>query len=179
MVDARLRGSLRLECTPPLQWPTMARGVRCSSRLSEAAKCSSSCLTSKGRCETRSSPWRVPFCFFPFLLFVVHLPSPGLCAVSRFSPPSLLQTYHKPVWLEINGHAVNVFNGQRDPAPAIRFDLRETRIMAAVRGQPRANIDTQAPVLAIVSRYFVDERTGDCCFFFQTQNESDKQEWIK
>ena len=81
------------------------------------------------------------------------------------------------MWLEINGHAVNVFNGQRDPAPAIRFDLRETRIMAAVRGLPRQTIDTTAPVLAIVSRFFVDEKTGDCCFFFQTQNENDKQEW--
>jgi hypothetical protein len=51
--------------------------------------------------------------------------------------------------------------------------------MAAVRGQPRANIDTQAPVLAVVSRYFRDEKTKDCVFFFQTQNEAEKQEWIK
>jgi hypothetical protein len=89
------------------------------------------------------------------------------------------QAYHKPVWVEINGHAINVFNGQRDPNCAIRFDLRETRLMAAVRGQPRTVIDTAAPVLAVVSRYFIDEKTGDCCFFFQTQNEAEKQEWIK
>ena len=44
------------------------------------------------------------------------------------------QAYHKPVWLEINGHAISVYNGQRDAAPAIRFDLKETRVMAAVRG---------------------------------------------
>lgn len=34
-------------------------------------------------------------------------------------------------------------------------------------------------MLAIISRYLLDEKTGDCCFFFQTQSESEKQEWIK
>jgi hypothetical protein len=115
-----------------------------------------------------------------FCFFCLSLP-PRVCCVRLRRSVVLTrlfsQAYHKPVWLEINGHAVNVFNGQRDPAPAIRFDLRETRIMAAVRGLPRPTIDTTAPVLAIVSRYFVDEKTGDCCFFFQTQNENDKQEW--
>lgn len=48
-----------------------------------------------------------------------------------------LKAHYKPVWVEINGHAVNVFNGQRDQQPAVRFDLKETRMMASVRGQPR------------------------------------------
>ncbi len=47
------------------------------------------------------------------------------------------QSHYKPVWVEINGHAINVFNGQRDQLPAVRFDLKETRMMASVRGQPR------------------------------------------
>ncbi len=47
------------------------------------------------------------------------------------------QAHYKPVWMEINGHAINVFNGQRDQQPAVRFDLKETRLMASVRGLPR------------------------------------------
>lgn len=60
-----------------------------------------------------------------------------------------------------------------------RYDSRSAREEGQSHCGSSAAIDTNAPVLAIISRYLVDEKTGDCCFFFQTQSEAEKQEWIK
>ena len=84
-----------------------------------------------------------------------------------------------PVWLELNGHAICVYDKQQSAAPSIRFALQECKLSQAVMGLSGNSIDTKAPLLCIVSRFHVDVSTNDSLFFFQCANMGDRDDFLK
>ena len=84
-----------------------------------------------------------------------------------------------PIWLELNGHAVCVYNKQSDAEPAVRFALQEAKLSQAVMGLSGRAIDLEAPLLCVVSRFHVDTSTNDSLFFFELPSVSERDDFLK
>ena len=84
-----------------------------------------------------------------------------------------------PIWLELNGHAICVYNKQSSPDPAIRFALQECKLSQAVMGLSGRVIDVDAPLLCVLSRFHVDTATNDSLFFFQCGSKGDADDFLK
>eukprot|EP01091_Cochliopodium_minus_P016928 TRINITY_DN6495_c0_g1_i1.p1 TRINITY_DN6495_c0_g1~~TRINITY_DN6495_c0_g1_i1.p1 ORF type:complete len:788 (-),score=264.42 TRINITY_DN6495_c0_g1_i1:1025-3388(-) len=81
--------------------------------------------------------------------------------------------------VEMNGHALIIWNKKNDPKPLLMFDLKEIYIIQAQRGLPGNTLNDN--MIGIISRYHKNLVTGDLdgtTFYLECANEKEKKELL-